>query len=316
MKMTETFLKLFELDLAAEVRLSYLNWSLNQAKEPLPKYRHLFLWEHQERFCIVNSKYGRAFAISPFGVGVRGVPRSKTKGMPRGLDEIDIALKARLTENTRMIRKAIAESLRRGNLHDARQMILDYYWLKLGPHELLFDRIQYGRDHTGKVRKGKWAMQDESEGWKTLTGIRNRIVNVIRYGEDLQEGYVKHLNKPLPGFSRQSKSTFLSSAMTWNKYGLCAFDCGPVIWSKRGFVHFSQVKERMKAIGWPYHGTASKVLRPLYTIALNYRRPPIRRRGETDDGYSLRSMRRRSCQLYEIIDSTLDEIYRIRKKTV
>jgi hypothetical protein len=82
MKLTETFWKLFELDLAAEIKLSYLNWALNQARKPLPKYRHLFLWEDQKHFCIVNSKYGRAFAISPFGVGVRGFPKSKTKGIP------------------------------------------------------------------------------------------------------------------------------------------------------------------------------------------------------------------------------------------
>jgi hypothetical protein len=192
-------------------------------------------------------------------------------------------------------------------------MVLDYYWLKLGPHELLFDRIQYGRDHVSKVKKGKWAIQDESQGWKTLTGIRNRIVNVIRYGEDLQEEYIEHLDKPMPGFSRNSKSTFLSSALSWNRYGLCAFDCGPVIWSKRAFVHFSQVKDRMNKLRWPYQSTASEVLRPLYTIALNYRRPPIRRRGAPNEGYSLESMRRRSCQLYEIIDSTLNEIYQIRQ---
>jgi hypothetical protein len=71
-------------------------------------------------------------------------------------------------------------------------------------------------------------------------------------------------------------STFLSSAMTWNKYGLCAFDCGPVLWSKSGFVDFSRVAQRMKQIGWPYEGTAREVLRPLYHIAEDYRRPPMR----------------------------------------
>jgi hypothetical protein len=101
--------------------------------------------------------------------------------------------------------------------------------------------------------------------------------------------------------------------MTWNRYGLCAFDCGPVLWSKREFVHFSRVKERMNKIGWPYRGTASQILRPLYTIALNYRRPPIRRRGEPDEGYSLKSLRRRACQIYEIIDNILDEIQKRRQ---
>jgi hypothetical protein len=312
MRLTETFWKLFELDLVAEIKLSYLNWALKEAREPLPKYRHLFLWEDQKHFCIVNSKYGRAFAISPFGVGVRGFPKSKTKGIPRGLDEIDIALKTRLTENTRMIREAIAESLWQGNLHYARQMVLDFYWLKLGAHELLFDRIQLKRDESGKIHKGRWGL-DESEKWRTLSGIRNRIINTLRFGETLENQYVENLNRKLPGFSRGTRSSFLSSAMSWNRYGLCAFDCGPVLWSKREFVHFNRVKERMNKIGWPYRGTASQVLRPLYTIVLNYRRPPIRRRGEPDEGYSLKSLRRRACQIYEIIDNILDEIHHRRQ---
>jgi len=97
---------------------------------------------------------------------------------------------------------------------------------------------------------------------------------------------------------------------------MCAFDCGPVLWSKRRFVHFSQVQKRMNQIGWPYRGTASEVLWPFYKIALNYRRPPIRRRGDPDEGYSLKSLRRRACQIYEIIDNILNEINRIRNEEI
>ena len=143
-----------------------------------------------------------------------------------------------------------------------------------------------------------------------------KIYNILlkrRYGENLEDRYVENLNRKLPGFTRGTQSTFLSSALSWNRYGLCAFDCGPVIWSKKGFVHFKQVKERMNRIGWPYHGTASQVLRPLYTIALNYRRPPIRRRGAPAEGYSLQSLRRRPCQIWEIIDKLLDEIHNRRQ---
>lgn len=135
-------------------------------------------------------------------------------------------------------------------LNDARQMILNFYWLKLGPHELLFDRTQLEYDECGKVRKGRWGL-DESEKWRTLSGIRNRIVNVTHYGKYFEDKYVLNLNRKLPGFSRGTQSTFLSSALSWNRYGLCAFDCGPVLWSKIGFVHFSQVKKRMNQIGWP-----------------------------------------------------------------
>lgn len=64
-------------------------------------------------------------------------------------------------------------------------MVLNYFWLKLGQHELLFDRIQYGWDDKDRRMKGRFG-EDESEGWHTLTGIRNRIINVVRFGERLQ----------------------------------------------------------------------------------------------------------------------------------
>ncbi len=41
----------------------------------------------------------------------------------------------------------------------------------------------------------------KSDGCRNLTGIRNRIINVIRYGERLQNSYVSSLNTKLPGFS-------------------------------------------------------------------------------------------------------------------
>ena len=181
------------------------------------------------------------------------MPRPKFKGIPRGLDEIDMALKARLTEIPDTFDPLLLMLWKPDNLNDARQMVLNFYWLKLGAHELLFDRTQLEYDEHGKVRKGRWGL-DESEKWRTLNGIRNRIVNVTRYGEFLEDEYVKNLNRKLPGFSRGTQSTFLSSALSWNRYGMCAFDCGPVLWSKRGFVHFSQVKETHEsnwvAISW------------------------------------------------------------------
>ena len=75
----------------------------------------------------------------------------------------------------------------------------------------MFDRVQLNRDEFGKIRKGRWGL-DETEKWRTLSGIRNRIINVARYGEFLEDEYVmKSDNRKLPGFSRNTKSTFLSS---------------------------------------------------------------------------------------------------------
>ncbi len=328
--MTELLFKNFELDLQ-EVKLAYLNWALDYLKEPDRKYRHLFLWDDQESFCLVNSRYGRTFSLSPFGVGVRGVPRPKSDGLPRGIDEIDMELKDRLTKSMGRIRETIRNSLSKGDIEEARNCILDFFMLKIGFHELMYDRVQYQRNPTtGMVtkKKGRWGL-DESEKWHSLTGIRNRIINVVRYGEDLEDEYVRNLDAKLPGFSRNSNNTFLSAAMTWNRYSMCAFDTGPVMWSKsgrnthngfesNGFVHFKTVKQRMKKVNWPYQSTARKLLKPLYRIALDYRRPPIRIKVEPNEGYSMKSMRKRREVLYETIDNLLDEINRIRaamKKT-
>ena len=73
------------------------------------------------------------------------------------MDEIDIALKVRLTDNTGHIRSAIAKALETGQLNDARQMVLNFYWLKLGAHELLFDRTQL---EVGRI----WENQKRSLG--------------------------------------------------------------------------------------------------------------------------------------------------------
>ena len=252
MILNDAFWRNLELDLA-EIKISYLNWAIGYAREPPEQYRHLFLWPQQSEYCIVNSRYGRAFAISAYGSGVRGVPRVFRKPIPRGLDEIDLALMKRLTTNTKRIREALRECLSKRDIRQARQILLNFYWLKIGAHELLFDHIQFDRggdnsDSQGWI-KGRWGF-DESEKWTTLTGIRNRVLNVIRFGEHLQTDYVKKLNRKLPGFTPGTRSTFLASAVSWNRYGLCAFDCGPVFWSRRGFVHFRQVKRHMNELGW------------------------------------------------------------------
>ena len=314
MILTDAFWKGFELDLA-EIKISYLNWAIGYAREPNEEYRHLFLWPEQTEFCAVNSRYGRAFAISPFGPGVRGVPRPKgRRPMHRGIDEIDVALMKRLNSNTQRIRESIKTALQREDFTQARQILLNFYWLKLGPHELLFDHIRFSHgDDPDKLEKGRWEL-DESEGSRTLTGIRNRVVNVIRYGEFLQTDYVERLNKKLPGFSPGSRSTFLTSGVSWNRYGLCAFDCGPVFWSRKGFVHFKEVKKRMNELGWPYESNARQLLKPLYKIALDYQRPPIRMPHEPEQGWSLTSMRRRYCQLCETLDAVSDKIDRLRRR--
>ena len=310
MKLTIAFWKRYELDLQ-EVKIAYLNWAINYMKEPSSRYRHLFLWEdYPPDFYIVHSRFGRSFSISPFGSGVRGVPKTEVVGRRFEIDEADIALKTRLTANTLKIRETIKTFLIKDDIQRARDAVLNFYWLKLGAHELLFDLIQYRRDFTGKLRKGRWGL--EPEDYNSLTGIRNRIVNVVRYGEDLEDACVENLDRKLPGFSRKSFNTFLSSAMTWNKYGMCAFDCGPVLWSRSGFMDFNSVKKHMAKVGWPYKGDTTTILKPFYRIALDYRKLPIRIKNAPDQGYSLKSIRQRSA-LYDLFNRIIDEINEVRE---
>ena len=122
MKLSDTFWKEYELYLQ-EVKVAYLNWALDHAKEPSPNHRHLFLWDHQESFCIVNSRYGRAFSASPFGIGVHGVTRLEVNGEPPGIDNWDVDLKKRLSSNTNIIREAIKGFLVKGNIQQARDTV-------------------------------------------------------------------------------------------------------------------------------------------------------------------------------------------------
>lgn len=71
----------------------------------------------------------------------------------------------------------------------------------------------------------------------------------------------------------------------------------------------------MNELGWPYKSNARTILKPLYHIALDYRAPPIRKLYEPEEGYSLQSMRRRALEIYEVLDSIMDEIDQLRKET-
>ena len=72
------------------------------------------------------------------------------------------------------------------------------------------------------------------------------------------------------------------------------------------------MKRRMNELGWPFKSNARTILKPFYHIALDYRMPPIRRIYEPEEGYSLKQMRRRALELYDVLDGVMDEIDRLR----
>ncbi len=60
MRLTDSFWKHYELDLQ-EVKIAYLNWAIDYAKEPGSEYRHLFLWDHQKSLSGNQSIYPNFF---------------------------------------------------------------------------------------------------------------------------------------------------------------------------------------------------------------------------------------------------------------
>jgi hypothetical protein len=311
MKLSDSFWSAYELDLQ-EVKIAYLNWAIRCLKEPPPNFKHLFQWEDQASLYAINSRYGRCFSISPFGSGVRGVPKEKLWKCRAGIDEFDLDLIARLSTNTARIRDSIRTCLINKDYRTARNTVLNYYWLKLGIHEMLFDRVYCQEDCSGRLMRGQWEIDDEDET-DTISGLRCKIINHIRYGrKTLVINHINHLNTKLSGLSGKSLSTFLQSAMTWNRYAMCSFDCGPVAISKgSGFVSFNMIKRYMNKMDWPYQGTPHQILSHFYDL-ICYRQPPLCIDG-SNKSWSLKSMKARACEIYEFLDHHLDTIHHLRE---
>lgn len=86
----------------------------------------------------------------------KGIPKSLIGFGSQSENSRYKCLKTRLTLTTDIIRNTIRQYLKEGDIRGAKTAILNWYMLKLGPHhELLFDRIQYGRDKTGRLTKGR-----------------------------------------------------------------------------------------------------------------------------------------------------------------
>lgn len=310
MKLSKSFWKGFELDIQ-ELRLSYIDWALRCLKEPPSKYRHLFLWEEHKSLFVINSRYGRCFSISPFGLGVRGVPKERLSKCRAGLDDHNLALIEKINVNTRKIRDIIKTSLREGNVSDAKDSVTTFYFLKLWAHEVITDQCYIKTAKNGEQVRSKFKL-DESEKWDTLNGIRNHVINSVRYFEDLEDECVKLMDCKLPGFTHGTKSTFVNGGLNLRRFALCSMDFGPIIFSRSEFVDYKLVKRLFNEVQFPQRGDPIEILRPYFRIVL-YRDPPLCVKGKYKS-YSLKSMRKRSCELFEFIDRIMDEINESRKK--
>jgi len=208
----------FELQ---RIRLLYLKWAVEKLSPPPHDFADLGAGGC---FQVVGSPNGRAFRVSPCGPGVcyLGRPRGTCRP-PKGMWQQDSALvedtvatRRRLREITRDLRGVLRESLDAQNHPEVWRTLQDYWWMKLGVHELAYD-----------CALGRSADREKHP-------VRPRLTESIRCGTNLGD-------KRPQDIEAEDIRHFLSYNLRWDQYAPCSFECGPIAISMRGFVGFSDI---------------------------------------------------------------------------
>jgi len=304
--LSNNFWKIYELNFQ-EIKLRYLLWAIDSFKIPTNEQLFLKFQWCSDCFKIINSKYGNLFSISPFGAGVMYFKNSQKKHLIiKNRDKTSNQISAELTDQTNHIKTCVHNAIKLKRYRLAESYIMNFFWIKLGPHELLFDEQPLPN----------WNFKNKPTEVTTCDELRSLFINAIRFGQRIDQKYIKMISKELPVKNKKkSKSNFLSHYMKWNKYGMCSFDCGPVLWSKKSFVGFSKIRTVMKKEGWPWSNReAIDLLKPLYKIALNYREHPALYDIElVSEGHDLETLKSKRKDIVKIVKMLLNEI-KIEKK--
>ena len=223
-----TILGNLELQLQ-RIRLLYLEWALEHFRPPTQDFAGLGTGGS---FRLIGSPNGGAFQVSPCGQGSLYVGDSRGKLRPpdpmwqedndlaRDLAARMRATKKRLSEMTGELRCALRKLLYVQNYGEVWGTLQDYWWVKLGMHELACD---------GELGK--------EPGDKEKNPVRWQLIKSSHLGENLR-------TRP-PDFSASDIDHFIGRGhgLTWGSYAPCSFECGPIAVSKGGFVRFSDIAQ-------------------------------------------------------------------------
>ncbi len=279
-----------------QVRLEYLKIAMEMFP-PKNQYLRMFIWEDKNKneWPIIGSRYGRSFAVSPFGVGTRGYRRPKNNGLPRKVNEKAIELKKQLDTKTRLLRNTIAQNLESKKYQQVAEILENFYWVKLGKHEIFYD---------GAINK-----RLEESQCNTVGDIRVHVINSIRCFESIDNKVIKKMNKELPGLSgSHTRNTYIKT-LRWNSYACCAFSDGCVAFNSHRFISFKDVRTNVQKS----NGSSLTVIRKLYEVFIDYKKPPFYDGKESCGGYSQKSMRKRKTAIYKVVDAALDKINRAQR---
>ncbi|HDY90499.1 MAG TPA: hypothetical protein ENH82_20575 [bacterium] len=196
---------------------------------------------------IFNSYFGRSFSLFPCGIGCVYAGGGKgCVGLPpecfkknKDLEEETESIINTLPEFIRELRVNIKEQLELYNISLVWEMIQNYYWIKFGMHEYIFD-ISFD--------------PNTADAEITEDTIRDYVIKSMYHKIDLSK---KTPNK----FSAQDIYKLLSNKFTWNRYAICSYDSGPLGWGKDGYVPFSVISKTIRE----YYRVYSCLLDDIYS---------------------------------------------------
>jgi len=218
------------LDLELQrIRLLYLKWALERFNPPTQDFAGM---KAGDSFPLIDSPYGRAFQVSPCGRGYCYLGSGKgncrpPKGMwseDKCLERDTCATKDRLTEILHELRGALRELFKAEKYGEVWGTLQDYWWLKLGTHELAYD---------GDL--------GEPPDHKEKNPVRRQLIESIHRGMDLSEQRPQKVPE-------RDILRFLSYNLRWDRYAICSYDCGPITISKGTFVRFSDLAQEIASL--------------------------------------------------------------------
>jgi hypothetical protein len=181
-----------------------------------------------DRFTIFQSECGRSFTVYPCGFGAAYVGRghgsmslpAQAFTAPEALYQETRALKASLAALVHRVRDAALQSLTVEDVAGMWAILLNYWWLKVGSHEYAHD-VTYVLRAASDIRAGD---------------IRDYVIMGMQRA--VLPGEV-----PLHRFPPQALQHFIRHHMAWNRFACCAFDCGPIMLGREGYVSYETLSE-------------------------------------------------------------------------
>ncbi len=159
------------------------------------------------------------------GVGVVRLP-SDFYMLDEDLASETDSIKASLTRKTQQLRRIVVDHIRSEDYSAAWGSIQEFWWLRLGVHEYVYDVC--------------FDIEDLS-----LSDVRDFTLGATYRKLDLSKEIPTH-------FADQAILHSLRYKFSWIKYACCSYDCGPITWGKDGFVPYSCAAEHIR-VYWDRH---------------------------------------------------------------